>query len=167
MIIKFYFNIKNIDNIDWADNYSTIGLENHLQTNGLLLSYANRYYPTAQQLENETSILFINTRLSGSTGINNYDSSISNYELKQNYPNPFNPITQINYELRITNYELAEIVVYNSAGQQVWSSSITDHSLLVTGSILFDGSKFNSGTYYYSLIVDGKRIDTKAMVLLK
>ena len=53
--------------------------------------------------------------------------------LLQNYPNPFNPITKINYELAITNYELAEIVVYNSAGQQVWSSPVTDLALGVTG----------------------------------
>ena len=97
----------------------------------------------------------------------NYELSIMNYELKQNYPNPFNPLTRINYELRITNYELAEIVVFNVTGQQVWSSPITDHSLRVTDSILFDGSSFNSGIYYYSLVVDGKAMSTKKMILIK
>jgi len=97
----------------------------------------------------------------------NYELRITNYELKQNYPNPFNPVTKINYELRITNYELAEIVVYNASGQEVWSSPITDHSSQLTGSILFDGSAFNSGVYYYSLVVDGKKLNTKAMILIK
>jgi len=97
----------------------------------------------------------------------NYELGITNFELKQNYPNPFNPVTRINYELRITDYELAEIVVHNSLGQQIWSSPITDHGSLVTGSILFDGSKVNSGIYYYSLLVDGKKMDTKSMVLIK
>ena len=83
------------------------------------------------------------------------------------YPNPFNPSTKINYELRITNYEKAEIVVYNSAGQTVWSSPITHHTSPVTGSILFDGSKFNSGIYYYSLIIDGRRMSSKSMILIK
>jgi len=90
--------------------------------------------------------------------------------LEQNYPNAFNPITKINYEITsatLSNLRLAEIVIYNSAGQQVWSSPITDHALHVTGSILFDGSKFNSGVYYYSLIVDGQKLDTKKMVLTK
>ena len=97
----------------------------------------------------------------------NNELLIMNYELKQNFPNPFNPVTRINYELRITNYELVEIIVYNSAGQQVWSSPITQNALRVTDFILFDGSSFNSGIYYYSLIVDGKRMSTKSMVLLK
>ncbi len=84
--------------------------------------------------------------------------------LAQNYPNPFNPVTKINYELRITNYESAAIVVYNSAGQQVWSQNLlTD----LTGSVLFDGSRFNSGVYYYSILLDGKNVQTKSMVLIK
>ena len=95
---------------------------------------------------------------------NNYELSIMNYELKQNYPNPFNPVTQINYELRIANYEFAEIVIHNSIGQKVWSSKPLS---LNTYHCTFDGSKFNSGIYYYSLVVDGKKIDTKSMVLIK
>jgi len=97
----------------------------------------------------------------------NYELGITNYELKQNYPNPFNPVTKINYELGITDYELAEIVVYNATGQMVWSSPVTHYGSRVTDFVLFNGSSFNSGIYYYSLIVDGKKIDTKAMVLIK
>ena len=96
----------------------------------------------------------------------NNELQISKYELKQNYPNPFNPVTKINYELRITNYKKAEIVVFNTAGQQVWSSG--DLPFTIHHSPLyFDGSKFNSGIYYYSLIVDGKKMSTKSMVLIK
>ncbi len=105
-----------------------------------------------------------------STGIdddNNYELGITNYELKQNYPNPFNPVTKINYKLQITNYEFAEIVVYNAAGQMVWSSPVTRYRSPVTGSVLFDGSSFNSGIYYYSLIVDGKEISSRKMILMK
>ena len=97
-----------------------------------------------------------------------YELQITNYGLKQNYPNPFNPTTEINYELGITNYELAKIAVYNAIGQMVWSSPVTRYGISpVTGSITFDGSKFNSGIYYYSLIVDGKKMNTKAMLLIK
>ncbi len=95
---------------------------------------------------------------------NNYELQITNYELKQNYPNPFNPVTKISYELRITNYESAEIVVYNSAGQQIWSSKPLS---LNTNHCIFDGSKFNSGIYFYSLVVDGKKVSTKSMVMIK
>jgi len=97
----------------------------------------------------------------------NYELAITNYELKQNYPNPFNPVTKIGYQLSVNSEQLAEIVVYNSAGQQVWFSLLTAHSSQFTGSILFDGSKFDSGVYYYSLVVDGNRLSTKSMILIK
>ena len=98
----------------------------------------------------------------------NYELGITNYELKQNYPNPFNPTTRINYELGITNYELAEIVVYNAMGQEIWSKNLLSNpSSLTPNTCTFDGSKFNSGIYYYSLIIDNKIISTKSMVLIK
>ena len=97
----------------------------------------------------------------------NYEQQITNYELMQNYPNPFNPKTRINYELRIRNYKKIEIVVFNSQGQEVLSLSITDHRSLITGSIQFDGSRFNSGIYFYSLIIDGVKLESKSMILIK
>ncbi|MFA7362057.1 MAG: hypothetical protein WC139_13575 [Candidatus Kapaibacterium sp.] len=32
---------------------------------------------------------------------------------------------------------------------------------------VFDGSEYSSGIYFYSLIIDGKAVDTKRMMLLK
>ncbi len=103
------------------------------------------------------------------TGINesNYELSIMNYELKQNYPNPFNPITKISYQLSVNSDQLAEIVIYNVTGQKVWSSPVTRYGSRVTDFVLFDGSALNSGIYYYSLVVDGKKMDMKSMVLIK
>jgi len=107
------------------------------------------------------------------TGIEgNYELLITNYELKQNYPNPFNPTTKIRYHLDVKAMHAsslqADIVVYNVTGQQVWSQNLsTDHSSPITSYCTFDGSKFNSGVYYYSLVVDGKKIDTKSMILIK
>ena len=99
----------------------------------------------------------------------NYELAITNYELKQNYPNPFNPVTKISYRLpektmHASSLRLAEIVVYNAMGQMVWSSN---PSTLNPNTCTFDGSKFNSGVYYYSLVVDGKNMDSKAMLLIK
>ena len=112
-----------------------------------------------------TGVVFIKEQAVGIDA--NTSTPLSDRKLKQNYPNPFNPMTKINYELGITNFELAEIVVYNAMGQMVWSLPITDHSSPITEYCLFDGSKFNSGIYYYSLIVDGKKIDTRSMILIK
>ena len=97
----------------------------------------------------------------------NYELSIMNYELIQNYPNPFNPMTNINYtSAPLSVNQSAEIVVYNSLGQKVWSSGNLPFTIHHS-SLFFDGSKFNSGIYYYSLVVDGKKIDSKSMILIK
>ncbi|MGD9706351.1 MAG: T9SS type A sorting domain-containing protein [Candidatus Delongbacteria bacterium] len=87
----------------------------------------------------------------------------SETKLYQNYPNPFNPVTQIKFDLKATAD--VKLCVYNIMGQKI--------SELVNGTIKagfhtveFNGSKFNSGIYYYTLAVDGKNI-TKKMVLTK
>ena len=115
-------------------------------------------------------ITFSNTSIAGFTNIENDNDEwlMINGELKQNYPNPFNPITKISYQLAVSSKLLTEIVVYNAMGQMVWSSPVTRYGISpVMGFILFDGSAFNSGIYYYSLIIDGKKIDTKSMILIK
>ena len=55
---EILFQYKEIHNIDQAENYATVGIENESQTQGLLLSYANIYSPTVHPLQNETAILF-------------------------------------------------------------------------------------------------------------
>lgn len=83
--------------------------------------------------------------------------------LYQNYPNPFNPVTQIKFDLaKSANVKLS---VYNVSGQLVAGLA---KGVLNAGShtVEFDGSKLNSGIYYYMLEVDGKNI-TKKMVMTK
>jgi len=62
--------------------------------------------------------------------------------------------------------QLLEIVVYNSIGQEVWSSGNLPFTIHHSP-LYFDGSKFDSGIYYYSLVVDGKRLSTKKMIMIK
>jgi len=87
--------------------------------------------------------------------------SVSN--LYQNYPNPFNPVTQIKFDLAKTaNIKLS---IYNINGQLVseLANGIKNAGYHVVD---FDGSKLNSGVYYYTLEVDCRAI-TKKMVLMK
>ena len=113
---------------------------------------------------------WVNTRIikldeNGNVDIDdNTSTTLSDHRLKQNYPNPFNPTTKIRYQLAVNSEQLAEIVVYNTIGQEIWSSN---PSSLNPNTCTFDGSKFNSGVYYYSLVVDGKKMDTKSMLLIK
>jgi len=63
-------------------------------------------------------IIFSDAIIAGPSEIesNNGEWLIATGELKQNYPNPFNPVTKIDYELLVTTYKSASIVVYNVMG---------------------------------------------------
>jgi len=145
---RLFYNIGNIS----GSNYPSILI-------GEQKDDQSEYNLTCMTLED------LETGIDGSN--NNYELPITNYELNQNYPNPFNPITKISYLLPMGGVEIVKIVVYNVSGQQIWSSPVTRYGSPVTGSILFDGSKFNSGVYYYSLQIGNKKLDSKSMILIK
>jgi hypothetical protein len=86
------------------------------------------------------------------------------FYLGQNYPNPFNPSTMIRFQIkRLADLKL---VVYDVTGKEIIKLADKEYK---AGSyeVSFDGSKYSSGIYFYSLIVDGKLIDTKKMILIK
>jgi hypothetical protein len=85
------------------------------------------------------------------------------FELFQNYPNPFNPITQIRFALSKTAD--VKLSVFNINGQKVADLA---NGVMNAGvhAVDFDGSKLNSGVYYYTLVTDGLAM-TKKMVLTK
>jgi hypothetical protein len=84
-------------------------------------------------------------------------------ELFQNYPNPFNPVTQIKFALA-QNTDV-KLNVYNISGQLV---SQLASGVMNAGvhAVDFDGSRLNSGVYYYTLEADGKAM-TKKMLMVK
>jgi hypothetical protein len=97
------------------------------------------------------------------SGIEDNEIQPSVFELFQNYPNPFNPMTQIRFSLAKTAE--VKLSVYNISGQLV--------SQLASGvrqagyhTVNFDGSKLNSGVYYYTLETEGKSM-AKKMLLVK
>ncbi|MDY0016608.1 MAG: FG-GAP-like repeat-containing protein [Candidatus Delongbacteria bacterium] len=97
------------------------------------------------------------------TAIDNDYNVIGNFVLYQNYPNPFNPVTQIRFALAKTAD--VKLNVYNVNGQKLVELT---NSAMNAGvhSVEFDGSKFNSGVYYYTLEAEG-RIFTQKMILMK
>jgi hypothetical protein len=90
-------------------------------------------------------------------------ATISSASLQQNIPNPFNHTTTINYTLPQT-YSSAKIIVTDNSGKTLKELSINAKG---KGSLNIDASTLASGAYQYSLIVDGRLIDTKQMVLAK
>jgi len=84
--------------------------------------------------------------------------------LEQNIPNPFNHTTVIHYTLPETCTS-AKILIANTGGhviEQVPLSVSGGHD-----SVTIKGGLLQAGVYLYSLICDGKVVDTKRMVLTK
>lgn len=81
--------------------------------------------------------------------------------LYQNEPNPFNVSTTIRFDIP-ANYTKANLYIYTYQGEQIKSYKIDTKG---TGSIQIKGSEYKPGIYLYSLIVDGKEISTKKMIL--
>lgn len=78
----------------------------------------------------------------------------------QNIPNPFNEHTQIPFYLPST-VKAASIQFTDSRGSIIKSIEINDRG---KGVIHIAAVELNSAVYNYTLIADGKVIDTKRMV---
>ena len=81
--------------------------------------------------------------------------------LLQNIPNPFNNTTSVGYFVPYTNAK-AHIVISTMAGQIVHNMELSN---LGVGAVSIDNSRMASALYLYTLYVDGKRIDTKRMIV--
>lgn len=83
--------------------------------------------------------------------------------LSQNRPNPFGDKTYISINVPNT-VKAASLFVYDMNGKQIKQISITDRGNV---SVHITAEEFDSGMYLYSLIADGKIVDTKRMVITK
>ena len=90
--------------------------------------------------------------------------TVRQFALQQNYPNPFNPATKIEFTARTSG--LAELVVYNVAGQkiqQLYSGAVQNGQ---TYQFDFEGKNLAAGIYFYRLKI-GDKAQVKKMVLIK
>ena len=86
------------------------------------------------------------------------------YKLEQNYPNPFNSIT--NFKFQILNSGNIKIIIYDLSGKEI-TTLVNERLQAGTYQQRFDAGSLSSGVYFYALLADGKRVDTKKMVLVK
>ncbi|MBV6477732.1 MAG: Ycf48-like protein [Ignavibacteria bacterium] len=104
------------------------------------------------------------------TSVSNLSNEIpEKFLLSQNYPNPFNPDTKIKFDIPSVsgkqNY-FVSIKVYDAAGKQV--STLIEQSLLPgVYETTWNAGGNSSGVYFYSLMIDGKEMDIKKMILIK
>lgn len=91
------------------------------------------------------------------------DGTTTNASLDQNVPNPFSANTSIGIHLPAT-VSRATLYIYNMQGSQIKQIAVNERG---DTSVIIEGSTLKAGIYYYSLIADGKEVDTKKMILTK
>lgn len=84
--------------------------------------------------------------------------------LSQNYPNPFNPVTKITYSLMRNSF--VSIKIFDLLGREI-QTLVNKNQVLGEYETQFISVEIPSGIYLYSLFVNGLKMDTKKMILLK
>ncbi len=121
-------------------------------------AYSSNITPTGIHTTNGGDTTFL-------IGVQQITNNIpKDFKLYQNYPNPFNPKTNIKYEIAKSKNVILRI--YDITGKEI-ISLVNQKQNAGTYEVDFSGSGYSSGVYFYSLIIDGKLIDTKKMILIK
>jgi hypothetical protein len=87
--------------------------------------------------------------------------TVSAATLEQNIPNPVRNTTTIRYNVDARN---AQLNITNGNGKILKQIQLNPKG---AGTVNVDCSTLTAGTYYYSLIVDNKSIDSKKMIVIK
>jgi hypothetical protein len=110
------------------------------------------------QLINKNSAVSNQTQSKISTG-----EITSSALLQQNAPNPFNTNTIIRYSIPSTAKQ-SSLIITNANGQTLKTFLINKQG---AGQIIIYANELAAGNYFYSLLVDGKKANTRQMILTK
>lgn len=89
--------------------------------------------------------------------------SLINASLEQNAPNPVSSSTTIRYRIPASIIS-AQIMVTNTTGSTIKTFTLANKG---AGAVTIDAGTLSAGSYLYSLIIDGKKVDTKKMILIR
>ena len=125
----------------------------------VLISAIQEQDKTIQQQQQMIDALI--NKQSNTTGINQITNQMEGFALEQNIPNPFSSETVIKYTLP-QQVNTANLIVYDLTGKQVASFPVTEKG---ASSITITSEKLAAGIYIYSIVADGKIVDSKRMVV--
>lgn len=94
----------------------------------------------------------------------------SAFALAQNYPNPFSTTTEIQFVLE--RPMTVSLRVYNALGQEITTLLEDTYGSPGLNSVTWDGNDHSghpvgSGTYFYTLDLDGEQRTTRGMILIR
>jgi hypothetical protein len=96
-----------------------------------------------------------------STGLNNSGSVETGVTMSQNEPNPFTHETVVNYTLP-SQVGSAYMAVYDLSGKQITKFALDQKG---AASITISSENLAAGIYIYSIVADGKVMDSKRMIV--
>lgn len=94
--------------------------------------------------------------------VNAVNVKLGNAALEQNVPNPLHNTTSIRYNVPV-DARNASLLITDQNGKNIRQISLRTGA----GVINIDATALNSGSYNYSLIIDGRNVETKRMIVAK
>ena len=129
-------------------------------------NYGVLYYDRSNLLAQEAGGVY---KMSVTYSVITSNSSIASeiprsFRLSQNYPNPFNPSTTIEYD--ISKASNIQIKVFDILGNEV-KTLVNSYFAPGAYRTSYDAAGLSSGIYFYTMLSDGRKIDSRKMVLIK
>ncbi len=132
--------------------------------NALLHQQLNDINSKINQIENAMSQCCSSFSSNLQSAISNQQSANNDgAKLDQNIPNPFNNSSSISYYIPSGKHN-AQLMITDASGHALKTYNISSSGF---GKQIIYGNELTSGMYQYSLLIDGKLIDTKKMALVK
>ncbi len=158
--------IKDVDSaVTENHNTETVKIEKQQQVIDSLKTALQSMQTCLNQICSQSSNPNIQGGINGNIS-NTQEVSLSNADaplLYQNIPNPFSTSTKINYYLPEGTLG-ATVIFYDNYGNQLKEVQLSQTG---NGTINLNPENLANGVYSYSLVVNGKVIDTKRMILQK
>ena len=132
---------------------------NYMEMVPILVQAINELSAKVEELEGGGS----SRKAKMATGLASADENVTLLSLGQNKPNPFGKTTSIAVCVP-ENVKTAFLYVYNLNGNKVAQVDITARG---ASSVTLSASNLSDGMYLYSLIADGKVVETKRMIVEK
>lgn len=145
---------------DKEGNYSI----NYVEMVPLLVKSINEMSAKIETLEQQLEVEKQAKRVkSETTGIENNVSDIDMVRMDQNKPNPFSESTVIGLNIP-EKTQKANIFIYDLSGKQIQNVPVAERG---ETNITVYASELGAGMYIYTLVVDGKVVVTRRMIVEK
>lgn len=97
----------------------------------------------------------------GTTGVGYNSAGNDGFSMDQNVPNPFSKETVVKYHMP-AQVSKASMIIYDLSGKQMKSIPLTQRG---DASVSITADELAAGMYIYSVVADGKILDSKRMVV--